>query len=77
MSNITERERGRVRSWHEDKGFGFIVDAAGRDNVFFHGTAITKGTGEAPFPGDGVCFTRQDSPKGPRAVDVVFVSVDR
>jgi cold shock CspA family protein len=71
-----ERERGWVAAWLETKGYGFIADGRGPD-LFFHGSFVTQGTGQAPTAGDGVCFTRQDSPKGPRAVDVVFVAAGR
>ncbi|MFS8979332.1 cold shock and DUF1294 domain-containing protein [Cupriavidus necator] len=49
------RKAGRVKSWHADKGFGFIDIHADVKDVFFHITALQSRT-VTPKPGDRVSF---------------------
>lgn len=51
------------------KGFGFIQDDAGVEH-FFHRSAV-RGAFELLTEGQAVTFDQQDSPKGPRAENVV------
>ncbi|WP_313512537.1 cold shock and DUF1294 domain-containing protein [Pseudomonas sp.] len=47
--------RGMLKSWNDDKGFGFIVPQAGGPQVFLHISAMR---GERrPQPGDSVLYT--------------------
>jgi cold shock protein len=52
-----------------DKGFGFIRDDSGVEH-FFHRSAIRGAVFELLREGQGVEFSVEDSPKGPRAADV-------
>lgn len=56
-----------------DRGFGFIRPDEGRDDIFFHRSALAGGlTFEELRQGDRVSFTAENDPrgKGPRAADV-------
>jgi len=62
----SDMKTGRIKK-RMDKGFGFIE--ANGDEYFFHTSqCITKFDSLAA--GDKVKFNTEDSPKGPRAVDV-------
>ncbi|MBP0638683.1 cold shock and DUF1294 domain-containing protein [Cupriavidus sp. AcVe19-6a] len=49
------KKAGRVKTWHADKGFGFIDVHADTKDVFFHVTALQTRT-VTPKPGDRVSF---------------------
>ncbi|WP_455289157.1 cold-shock protein [Cupriavidus necator] len=49
------RRAGRVKTWHADKGFGFIDVHADTNDVFFHITA-PQTRAVTPTPGDRVSF---------------------
>ncbi|MGY2490982.1 DUF1294 domain-containing protein [Cupriavidus sp. CP313] len=49
------RKAGRVKTWHADKGFGFIDVHADTKDVFFHITALQT-RAVTPTPGDRVSF---------------------
>lgn len=70
------RERGSVKWFNEQKGFGFIVRENGGKDAFVHFSGIRKAKGDNSrvnlYEGDEVEFTMDDSsPKGPSATDVV------
>lgn len=53
-----------------DKGFGFItVDGEDKD-LFFHSNSLVGVTFEDLQEGDSVTFEKEDSVKGPNAVNV-------
>jgi len=58
--------RGTLKSWNDEKGFGFIVPQAGGSQVFVHVSAMR---GERrPRPGDTVLYTMSSEPsERPRA----------
>lgn len=58
-----------------DRGFGFIRPQDGRDDVFFHRSALVDVSIEELRQGDHVTFTAEADPrgKGPRATDVRLV----
>lgn len=61
---------GKVKWFNEAKGFGFLVSEDGKE-VFVHFSAI-KGEGfRSLAEGDEVTFEIEDSPKGPRAINVM------
>jgi CspA family cold shock protein len=62
-----------VVKWFDDaKGYGFIEQEDGED-VFVHYTAIAGEGYRSLTEGSEVQFETEDSPKGPRAIDVVVI----
>ncbi len=49
------KKAGRIKSWHPDKGYGFIDIHADLKDVFFHVTALQTRSVK-PKPGDRVSF---------------------
>jgi len=69
----TPRYQGRVSSWKDEQGFGFIAQNGGGPSVFFHIKAFTE-RGIRPAPGDLVTYELHVNDKGqPRAERVAFV----
>jgi CspA family cold shock protein len=62
--------RGRVKWFHDSKGYGFIETEGGGD-VFVHYSAITNEGYKTLAEGQEVEFDLQDGDKGPRALNVV------
>ncbi|MCF6218851.1 MAG: cold-shock protein [Gammaproteobacteria bacterium] len=61
---------GTVKWFNETKGFGFISQDDGGDDVFVHFSAIqTEGFKTLP-EGAKVSYDVQDGPKGPQASNV-------
>lgn len=64
---------GTIKKVVAERGFGFIRTDSGQD-VFFHRSQLEVGTFMDDLEeGATVAFEQQDSPKGPRAVDVALV----
>ena len=64
---IEERERGVIKRWNEDKGFGFIGRDNGEEDAFCH----TRECGGIALPaGQAVSFVCVEGPKGPSAKNV-------
>ena len=61
---------GTVKWFNESKGFGFITSEDGSD-VFVHYSSIQGNGFKSLAEGDSVSFDTENSPKGPKAVDVV------
>lgn len=69
----TPRYQGRISSWKDEQGFGFIAQNGGGSSVFFHIKAFTE-RGIRPAPGDLVTYELSVNDKGqPRAERVAFV----
>ena len=66
MSKLT----GTVKWFNDDKGFGFISGADGKD-VFVHFSAIQAQGRRTLNEGQSVEFIVTDGQKGPQASDVV------
>lgn len=65
-------ETGRVKSFNNDKGYGFIELANG-ETIFVHFTAIeTKGF-KTLRPGEKVQFMIVEGERGPQAAHVVKI----
>ncbi len=56
-----------------DKGFGFIAIEGDEKDLFFHGNDVTGTEFNELNEGDKVTFEKEDSEKGPRAVNVTVV----
>jgi CspA family cold shock protein len=62
--------KGTVKWFNDSKGFGFIAQDDGAD-VFVHYSAISGEGYRSLAEGSRVEFDIEDSPKGPRATNVV------
>lgn len=60
---------GKIKKVVRERGFGFISDTDGRE-VFFHQSSLVETQFDALKEEDNVEFEIEDSPKGPRAVQV-------
>lgn len=67
---------GTIKRLVTDKGFGFITPddkaelPAGKEDLFFHTTAVLDGTIDSLKEGQKVSYTVSDGPKGPQATEV-------
>jgi CspA family cold shock protein len=64
--------RGTVKWFNASKGFGFIAKEDGGD-VFVHYSAIQDDGFKSLSEGQAVSFDIEDSPKGPKAANVVKI----
>lgn len=62
--------KGRVKWFHESKGYGFIESEGGAE-IFVHYSAITNDGHKTLAEGQEVEFELLDGDKGPRALNVV------
>ncbi|MGA3174756.1 MAG: cold-shock protein [Syntrophorhabdales bacterium] len=62
--------KGTVKWFNASKGFGFIAKEDGGD-VFVHYTAIQDEGFKSLAEGQAVSFDIVDSPKGPKAANVI------
>lgn len=64
------QQRGKVKLWKDDKGFGFITPERGGGDIFFHISSIS-GRNQRPTANTTVYYTlAQDEQQRPRAVNI-------
>ena len=61
--------KGKINKVVRERGFGFIDDTDGRQ-VFFHQSSLVGITFDALQGDEEVEFEVENSPKGPRAINV-------
>ena len=72
-STKAPRYQGKISSWKDEQGFGFIAHNGGGPSVFFHIKTWSE-RGVRPAPGDLVTYELSANEKGqPRAERVAFV----
>ncbi|MCB0110729.1 MAG: cold shock domain-containing protein [Caldilineaceae bacterium] len=67
---MSERSKGTVKWFNDDKGFGFIAPESGSKDVFVHQSAIIATGFRSLSEGDQVEFSIEQGPKGPSAANV-------
>ncbi|GIV68285.1 cold shock domain-containing protein [Caldilinea sp.] len=67
---MATREKGTVKWFSDQKGYGFITPDSGRKDVFVHQTAIISNGFRTLAEGDKVEFSIENGPKGPSAANV-------
>jgi len=71
MCSLREEQMhtGKIKKLVRDRGFGFISDTDGRE-VFFHQSSLVEVQYDALNEDQAVEFEIEQSPKGPRAINV-------
>ena len=67
---MSTREKGTVKWFNDQKGYGFITPESGKKDVFVHHTAITSAGVRTLVEGDKVEFSVEQGAKGPSAANV-------
>jgi CspA family cold shock protein len=65
---------GTVKWFSSDKGYGFITQDDGGEDVFVHNSAIRGGGRTSLVEGARVEYEVEEGPKGPQARDVRAVA---
>jgi CspA family cold shock protein len=68
--NMSDREKGLVKWFSNDKGYGFITPESGAKDLFVHHSAIVGEGFRTLAEGDRVEFSVEQGTKGPAAVQV-------
>jgi len=66
------RFQGKIESWNDERGFGFVVQNASGKKAFVHISALTDRR-RRPVVGALVTYEVVDDKHGPKAVDVRYV----
>lgn len=67
---MSNRVKGTVKWFNDQKGFGFIAPENGSKDVFVHHSAIMSAGFRSLTEGDHVEFSIEQGPKGPSAANV-------
>lgn len=71
--NVGQVERGTVKKWNDEKGYGFIQRENGAKDIFVHYSAIQMAGRKRLFVGESVEFEVESTEKGPQAQNVVRI----
>lgn len=75
FSGSTKQERGKVKWFNEEKGYGFIEPENGGKDVFFHFSSIKVKGFKALANGQLVEFDTEDTEKGIKAKTVKIILI--
>lgn len=75
MQNTPVRLSGYLKSWNDERGFGFIEPAQGGKDIFVHIKAFPAGTGR-PTIGQALTFAVEPGPNGKKRAHSVNYLVD-
>jgi len=64
---------GTIKKLVRERGFGFISDTDGRE-LFFHQSGLIEAKYDTLTEGQKVSFEVEQSPKGPRAVQIALTA---
>ena len=67
---MSQKVKGTVKWFNEDKGYGFIEREDGGEDVFLHYSALDQGGFKTIEDGAQVEFDVEMGPKGPKAANV-------
>lgn len=67
---MSDRVKGTVKWFNDQKGFGFITPESGQKDVFVHQSAIIANGFRSLAEGDRVEFSIEQGAKGPAAANV-------
>ncbi|MGD9841749.1 MAG: cold shock domain-containing protein [Steroidobacteraceae bacterium] len=66
------RYKGTVKTWKDDKGFGFVTPAEGGSDIFLHISAFSR-RHRRPKPGERITYELDlAEPRRPKAKDAAF-----
>lgn len=68
------RSKGKVKWFHNPKGFGYITNNSDQTDVFVHVSSIRSSGFRTLNEGDVVEFDVCETPKGLQATDVVLIT---
>lgn len=71
FEKVSVMATGTVKWFNESKGFGFLAQDNGGDDVFVHFSAIQGNGFKTLAEGQKVSYDIEQGPKGPAAANVV------
>jgi uncharacterized membrane protein YsdA (DUF1294 family)/cold shock CspA family protein len=69
---MTPQHRGKITSWKDEKGFGFITPADGSKDIFVHISSMPDGLRRPPLNADVTYTLGYDDQQRLRAVNIRF-----
>ena len=70
------RLQGKIETWNDDRGFGFVVQNSTNEKAFVHISALAD-RHRRPVAGALVTYEVVEDKRGPKAVDVRYVGQKR
>ena len=72
LGELSGRTKGKITSWNDDKGYGFITPLSGGKKIFIHVSALSK-QGRRPQLNEVVTYSVSKDKRGrPRAADATL-----